>query len=103
MRSEAGGPSGAPKDGVEHLRRELPRERVLLAWMETADERVRADRGFRTVPEARLRPDGVAGRGERLQGAGPGARPQRDHDPDLVEGFELASQGPKAVIALRRR
>src|SRR6476646_4563987 len=70
---------------VEHLGRELPRERVLLAGVETSDQAIPADRRLGAVAEARLRARGRVPEGrERPQGTVPRERAEREDRPELA-------------------
>jgi putative Mg2+ transporter-C (MgtC) family protein len=77
---------------VEHRRCELAGERVLLARMEAAEHRVRADRRLGEVGEARPRPRAVAEPGEGAERAVPRERAEADDDAGVVEKAELACQ-----------
>ena len=66
--------AGAREHGIDHLLGELARERVLLARVKAAEERVRADRHLRAVAELRLGPRHLeAGAAQRR----PAPRPTR--------------------------
>src|SRR5205823_14504708 len=73
------------EDRFEHSGRELPRERVLLARVEAAEEHVGSDARLGAVAELRFRLHAVAVLPERLQRAVPRERSQR-HDP--AQSFE---------------
>src|SRR5438128_8739708 len=77
----AGQPDGAPDDGVEHLGGQLAGERVLLAGVEGADQRVRTDDGLLPVAEGRARPSAeLAKRRQGPEGTVPGEGTERqDH------------------------
>ncbi len=85
---------------AEHARREPSRERILLARVITADQPIRADDRFCTVPEARFRPNRMPQVRERPEGGIPAERAKRDHHGDPVEQRELAGQERCAGVPL---
>src|SRR5262245_49455144 len=95
--------TGAGQDLVYHRRRELAREGVLLAGMETAEHDVGPDDRLRPVPEPRFRPRDPALRGERAEDAVPRERAETEHDADAIELIQLADQEGEAAIALLGR
>ena len=92
-----------PKDGLEHRWRQHPGERVLLARVVRAEEPVRPDRRLGAVPEARLRPDDVALRGEQPEPGIPRVRPERHDDPNPGQQPELEREPRRARVALLDR
>src|SRR5512132_3153102 len=86
---------------VEHRRRQLPRERVLLARVEASEDPIGADGRFHPMTEPRSRTRrAVAETGDRAQRAIPGERSQRNDHAYTGEGAELSLQEREAAIAL---
>ena len=100
-----GGQSAGPgEDRVEHRLRQLARERVLLARVERADERVGADRRLRRVAEPRLR---LRGRMAAPRTARAAPRPTRTTPRQTITRTRVSSassshQIRNALVALDR-
>ena len=90
--------------GVDHRRRELPCESVLLARVIAAEQRPALSCPFASMAEARAwaRRRGP-GKGMEPQGGVPGEGPQADNDAEVLEQRELGGRPREAAIELGRR
>src|SRR5438270_13367812 len=100
---EAGAVSGQPQHSLEHGRRELAGERVLLARVEAAENRVGTDSRLGAVSESRLRPRAMPVRGEREKRPVPGEGPEGDDHASAIERRQLPCEVRDAPVALLGR